>query len=211
MRPDILLRIGERLVLLIGEISCNEDLREKSMKFTSRRMIVLSAVLLLALTAVSVAGAFIPFENPNYDLNDQAAPYGVPEHWMVLGDAVAVEEPQYPGNWAVLFPDTNKTSALYQVFGAAEMATPDMYYVEGRYSAKNLTADTAFVGVIITLDDNSKMRAYKRIPAGGALNKYIGFTPYIGDGVDHVMFGAVYFGKRGDGTFVIHYLRITND
>lgn len=170
------------------------------MTHTIRRL-TLNA-LLIALALITVGTVFAAaIDLMNEDLRDDAPPYGVPEYWTLLGDATVVKDGSGdPGDTAVLFPDTEKTSAFYQVATPPDFLLPSHSCVLTRAGTKQLTALTAFFGTILTYDDGSHARVYRAMPAGSYPVYHWDVNVYLNSSVASAKVGAVYFGKRGGGS-----------
>ena len=174
---------------------------------STHRIIFLALVIVMALGVTSLAMAGPPFANPNCLLEEQGAPFGEPNHWIMHGPLQYVDEPgESEPDWVVVFPDVDQTQALYQVFNVPAGALPNTYEIEAEFSKRDLTANTAFAGVIIHYNDGSKSRVYKTIAPGGAIDEETFLSPYLSGDVDWVKLGVVYFGKRGDGILVANQI-----
>jgi hypothetical protein len=168
---------------------------------STNRLILLALVFVFVLVAAGSVLAADEYENPNCDFMEGGPPYGLPYHWTLVGDVIYTEDKLDPPDHFLFFPDTEKTSAFYQVFNVPAGALPNTYVIETEINKRDLTANTVFMGVIIYYNDGTKSRVYKRVPPGSVISEDLYLYPYFSDNVDYVKLGTVYFGKRGGGLF----------
>lgn len=170
------------------------------------RFIVLSLLLALALAAASVAGAAGSFVNMNSDF----FPENGLDNWNTRGDVMWVPSPYAPEiDGMALMPFVEATSAIWQTHGVPDPLEPGPYTFNVGFARKDLTAQTAFWGAIIYYENGTISRVYRAVPelAGKDGDTRTGLTTfYVSPDVAKVSYGAMYFGKRGDGVVAFDFL-----